>query len=71
MNKPNNLNAFTTKSLADRWAMAASTLENWRNLGKGPTYRKIGGRVLYAAEDVIAFEEEAKRTSTSQKGAAA
>ena len=65
------LQAFDTKALAERWGYKPSTLENWRNLGKGPVYRKIGGRVLYAAEDVLKFEEESRRTSTSQNEAAA
>ena len=71
MQSPQPLPAFDTKALASRWGLKPSTLENWRNLGKGPTYRKIGGRVIYTAEDVTAFEQSAKRTSTSDEGIAA
>ena len=71
MLSPHPLPALDTKALAARWGLKPSTLENWRNLGKGPVYRKIGGRVIYAADDVAAFEEDSKRTSTSDHGAAA
>lgn len=71
MQSPQPLPAFDTKALAARWGLKPSTLENWRNLGKGPVYRKIGGRVIYTAEDVAAFEQSAKRTSTSDEGIAA
>ena len=70
MQSPEPLQAFDTKALAKRWGMKPSTLENWRNLGKGPVYRKIGGRVIYTAEDVAQFEECSKRTSTSSEAVA-
>jgi len=40
--------------LAHRWSISPRTLERWRWLG--PTYLKVGGRVLYRIEDVEAFE---------------
>jgi hypothetical protein len=33
-----------------------STLANWRSRGKGPPYTRIGGRILYRLDDVIAWE---------------
>lgn len=34
------------------------TLRNWRSLGKGPRYRKIGGRLVrYHRADLAAFAE--------------
>jgi predicted DNA-binding transcriptional regulator AlpA len=53
-----------TKGLAERWGLKPSTLENWRNLSKGPSYRKIGARVRYYMPEIEAFEEKAKRNST-------
>lgn len=36
------------------------TLRNWRSLGKGPRYRKIGGRLVrYHRADLAAFAEGA------------
>ena len=31
------------------------TLANWRSLGQGPKFRKIGARVVYDIEDLDAF----------------
>lgn len=66
MKSPEPLQGFDTGALAARWLMAKSTLENWRNLGKGPAYRKIGGKVIYLLDDVLAFEQASKRNSTSE-----
>lgn len=29
------------------------TLENWRTLGRGPCYVKVGGRVRYRTSDLL------------------
>ena len=52
---------LTTEELAARWKMAVGTLDNWRHLGKGPTWLKIGGQVRYRLADVLAYEAEAER----------
>jgi predicted DNA-binding transcriptional regulator AlpA len=44
------------------------TLEKHRTYGTGPTYRKIGGRVVYALEDLQAWAERGSKTSTSDPG---
>lgn len=41
------------------------TLSNWRSLGIGPRYSKIGGRVVYSREALTAFAQEKERTSTT------
>jgi hypothetical protein len=46
--------------LARRWALSPRTLERWRCHGTGPSYLKIGGRVVYRLEDIEAYE--AKKT---------
>lgn len=51
--------------LARRWKISPRTLERWRCLGKGVRWLKVGGRVLYRLEDVVAFERTTVRTSTS------
>lgn len=43
--------------LARRWKLSPRTLERWRYLGCGPTYLKIGGRVLYRLCDIESFEQ--------------
>ncbi|WP_066696461.1 helix-turn-helix transcriptional regulator [Sphingobium amiense] len=40
------------------------TLEKHRTYGTGPTYRKIGGRVLYTVRDLEAWSEIGTRKST-------
>jgi hypothetical protein len=42
--------------LADRWLLRPRTLEKWRQTDRGPPYLRIGGRIVYRLEDVIAFE---------------
>ena len=47
---------LTEQMLADRWHCSASRLQRWRAANTGPTYLKIGGKVLYRQEDVSAYE---------------
>ncbi|MDA0989718.1 MAG: DNA-binding protein [Verrucomicrobia bacterium] len=47
---------MTQQQLAARWQMSPRTLEQWRWLGKGPQFLKIGARVLYRDEDVEDYE---------------
>jgi hypothetical protein len=42
--------------LARRWRMSPRTLEQWRWQGRGPRFLKLGGRVVYPASEVEAFE---------------
>ena len=49
---------FTQKELARRWTLSHRTLERWRWSGQGPAYMKIGGRIVYRLDDVLAFEKE-------------
>jgi predicted site-specific integrase-resolvase len=56
--------------LAARWTISARTLERWRWTGDGPAFLKIGGRVVYRLEDVLAYEQVRQRRSTAERGAA-
>src|SRR6266550_6741622 len=51
-----DLKHLTQEQLARRWNISPRTLERWRWLKQGPTYLKVGGRVLYRLEDIDAFE---------------
>ena len=44
------------KELARRWRMSPRTLERWRWLREGPSYLKIGGKIIYKLTEVEAFE---------------
>ena len=46
---------WNDKQVAKVIGIAVTTLRNWRSAGKGPTYQKIGGRVLYPKDDVMEF----------------
>jgi hypothetical protein len=41
------------------------TLEKYRCHGNGPTFRKLGGRVVYAIDDLEAWADKAACRSTS------
>lgn len=41
------------------------TLEKHRTYGTGPAYRKLGGRVVYAIEDLQAWADRGTVVSTS------
>ena len=59
-----DLRHFNQVQLARRWSLSPRTLERWRWLKQGPQYLRIGGRVVYRAEDIEAFEAaQARRTS--------
>jgi hypothetical protein len=42
--------------LAARWRFNVRTLQRWRQFGKGPRWQRLGGRVVYRLNDVVAFE---------------
>jgi predicted DNA-binding transcriptional regulator AlpA len=48
--------------------LSGRTLEKHRTFGTGPTYRKIGGRVVYRIEDLQRWADQGLRTSTSDPG---
>lgn len=48
--------------------LSARTLEKHRCYGTGPVYRKLGGRVVYAIDELDAWTELGRRSSTSDPG---
>ena len=61
---------LTEADLASRWAMSPKTLQRWRMEGRGPHYLKLGKRVSYPLNAVIAFENCVQHVSTSQRALA-
>lgn len=53
---PSRSDVLTQIELAQRWKISPRSLEKWRTLGLGPAYTKIGGRVRYLIDDVMAYE---------------
>lgn len=58
------------KELARRWGLSTRTLERWRMQGRGPAFMKLGGRVVYRAEDVESYETGNLHRSTAAPVAA-
>lgn len=54
-------------SLAQRWGISRRTLQRWRQIKTGPAYLRLGGRIVYAIADVVAFET-VSRMETSSSG---
>ncbi len=42
--------------LANYWGIKTTTLQKWRSIGVGPTYIKIGGKVVYPIEAIKEYE---------------
>jgi Helix-turn-helix domain len=57
-----------TPEAAKYLRLSGRTLEKHRIQGTGPIYRKIGGRVVYALDDLKAWVDLGTRTSTSDPG---
>jgi hypothetical protein len=54
------------KQLAERWGVSVRTLQAARVKGSGVPFIRIGRAVRYRLEDVLAYEEDQRRTSTSE-----
>lgn len=54
---------LTPAELVNRWngAITIPTLANWRSVGKGPSFVKLGTKVVYPETAVTAYE---KRNTT-------
>jgi predicted DNA-binding transcriptional regulator AlpA len=57
--------------VSKRTGLALPTLRNWRSLGRGPAYLKMGKAVRYQEEDVEAYIRSKRiETETVTTGAA-
>lgn len=54
-----------TQQAAAYLGLSHRTLEKHRTYGTGPAYRKLGGRVLYAIDDLQAWADRGARVSTT------
>ena len=59
------MSKVTQVQLAERWMLSPRTLDQWRWLGKGPKFLKIGARVLYREEDIEEYEARQLCQNTS------
>jgi predicted DNA-binding transcriptional regulator AlpA len=54
-----------TPEAASFLGLSSRTLEKHRTYGTGPSYRKLGGRVVYALDDLKAWADRGSVISTS------
>lgn len=54
-----------THEAAHLLGISPRTLEKYRCHGSGPTFRKLGGRVVYAIDDLEVWADQAACRSTS------
>jgi hypothetical protein len=56
------------KELSERWGggIGVRTLANWRSVGKGPRYLKLGGRIVYELTAIEEWEKAKSVRSTSE-----
>lgn len=59
---------LNTPETARQLKISGRTLEKYRYRGTGPVFLKIGGRVLYAQEDLDDWLETVARRSTRDRG---
>ena len=50
-------NTIEVEELAKRWGVTKKTIDNRRYRGQGPSYFKIGGKIMYDLEDVKRMED--------------
>ena len=62
------LRFLRTPDAARFLSLSGRTLEKHRIYGTGPQYRKIGGRVVYALDDLQAWANLGAKNSTSDPG---
>ena len=55
-----------TREAADFLGLSPRTLEKHRTYGTGPLFRKLGGRVVYAIDELEAWAERGTVASTSR-----
>lgn len=51
-------NTIEVDELAERWGVSKKTIDNRRYRGQGPSYFKIGGKILYDLKDVQKMEND-------------
>lgn len=52
--------------LAHRWKVSKRTLQRWRNESRLPTAIRIGRKVLFTIDEVLAFERAASDRSAAE-----
>lgn len=65
-----DLAALSTSEAAKVAGVAAKTLQDWRGLGFGPAFIKLGRRVVYDVRDIQAWKDGRRLHLTSEASVA-
>jgi len=57
---------LTPAEVSARFSVSVRTLANWRTLGQGPKFTKMGGKVMYPIDQVEHWESRNTVQSTSE-----
>lgn len=63
-----NPKLLSERDVETTYGIERRTLQAWRLRGQGPVFLKVGRMVRYRVEDIEAFLDAARRTSTSDDG---
>ena len=66
--QPRPVKHFNPIELSRRWDLSPNTLARWRWLRRGPSWVKVGGKVLYRLQDVEAFERDNLHLTKTESG---
>lgn len=55
--KGNEPQFLREQELANRWRVDVGTLQRWRYNNIGPDFIKFPGRVIYAMDKIVAYEQ--------------
>ncbi len=59
---------LTPRQAADWLGLSVRTLDRYRASGEGPVFHRFGGRIRYLREDLQAWADARRRTSTADDG---
>lgn len=52
---------LTRRASGERWRVSPRALERWRTAGGGPDRLRLGVRIVYRFDDVLAYEQACLR----------
>lgn len=67
INTLKSIEKMSETELANYWGIKTTTLQKWRSIGVGPTYVKIGGKVLYPIKAIKEYENGRMFQGTGKK----
>lgn len=66
MNEKSDNLFLTVSEAAEYLRLKKRTLDNMRNIGTGPKFRKHGGRIYYHIDELKEWSLNSRRNSTSE-----